>query len=138
MSTFNPEIENPGTQELRKFGLVSGSIVAVLFGLLLPWIFGFQWPRWPWIFAGVLGSWALIHPNSLFLVYKPWLKFGHIAGWINTRIILGILFYLVFLPAGMIMRLLGKDPMFRKLDKSTPSYRITSEPIARDHVERPY
>ena len=138
MSTINPGIENPGPQELRKFGLVSGCIVAVLFGVLLPWIFDFQWPAWPWVLAAVLGLWALAHPGSLIFIYRPWLKFGHIAGWINTRIILGILFYLVFFPAGVIMRLVRNDPMRRKLDKNARSYRIDSAPVSKDHVERPY
>lgn len=138
MQDFNPTIENPGKVELRKFGLVSGAIVATLFGLLLPWLFDYGWPWWPWVLAGILWLWSLVHGESLFVVYRVWLKFGHIAGWINTRIILGIVFYLVFLPAGLLLRLLGKDPMARKLDGSSRSYRISSERTEKDHVERPY
>jgi len=138
MSTLNLQIENPGTQELRKFGLVTGAIVAVLFGLLLPWIFDYPWPLWPWIVSGVFWLWGLLHADSLFTSYRIWLKFGHIAGWINTRIILGIMFYIIFFPAGILMRLLGKDPMSRKLDSSANSYRITSEHMDKDHFERPY
>ncbi len=138
MQEFNPTIENPGKTELRKFGLVSGAIVATLFGLLLPWLFDYAWPRWPWILAAILWLWSLAHGESLFVVYRAWLKFGHIAGWVNTRIILGIVFYLVFLPAGLLMRLLGNDPMARKLDGSIKSYRISSERTEKDHVERPY
>ena len=131
-------IENPGTKELRKFGLVTGAIIAVLFGLLLPWVFDHDWPSWPWILAGIFWIWGLAHPDSLFFIYRPWLKFGHIAGWINTRIILGILFFIVFFPAGILMRLLGKDPMRRKLDNTQDSYRIASPPLDKDHIERPY
>ena len=131
-------IGNPGTTELRKFGLVTGTIVAVLFGGILPWLFVYQWPIWPWIVTGLLWICSLAIPDILFLVYKPWLKFGHIAGWINTRIILGLMFYLVFFPAGIIMRALGNDPMARKLDGSAKSYRIVSAPIEKDHNERPY
>ena len=138
MSTFNFSIENPGRQELRKFGLVTGAIVVVLFGLLLPWVFGFAWPTWPWILAGVLGLWALVHPDSLFVVYKYWMRFGVVAGWINTRIILGIMFYLIFFPTGMIIRLFGKDAMARKWDDKAESYRIISNQPDKDHVERPY
>ena len=131
-------IENPGRAELRKFGLISGAIVAVLFGVILPWLVEYQWPIWPWIVTGILWVWALAMPGTLFLVYKPWLKFGHIAGWVNTRIILGLMFYLIFFPAGIIMRVFGNDPMARKLDSSVKSYRIASEPIEKDHIERPY
>ena len=138
MSILNIQVENPGTAELRKFGLVTGAIVSALFGLLLPWIFDYSWPLWPWIVAGISGLWGLVHPGSLFVIYRYWLKFGHVAGWINTRIILAIMFYLVFFPAGILMRLLGKDPMARKLNSTANSYRITSEPVEKDHIERPY
>ena len=138
MSVLNIQVENPGTAELRKFGLVTGAIVSALFGLLVPWIFDYSWPLWPWIVAGISALWGLVHPDSLFVIYRYWLKFGHVAGWINTRIILAIMFYLVFFPAGILMRLLGKDPMARKLDSTADSYRITSEPVEKDHIERPY
>ena len=138
MSDLNLTVENPGKVELRKFGLVTGAIVACLFGLILPWIFEYAWPLWPWIFAGIAWIWGLVHPDSLYIVYRSWLKFGHVAGWVNTRIILGIMFYVVFFPVGVIMRLFGNDPMRRALDGSAASYRIISEPLEKDHVERPY
>jgi hypothetical protein len=47
------------------------------------------------------------------------------------------MFYLMFLPAGMLMRLLGKDPMARKFT-ADKSYRVPSVEHPRDHFERPY
>ena len=138
MSQFSLTVENPGANELRKFGFVSGIIVVVLFGLLLPWLFDYQWPVWPWAFSAVLWLWALVAPTSLFTVYKYWMKFGHVAGWINTRIILGIMFFLIFFPAGAMMRVFAKDPMRRKLDCDTRSYRIESAALEKHHVEKPY
>lgn len=138
MGRFSITVENPGPTELKKFGFVTGIIVAVLFGLLLPWVFDYQWPVWPWVISGVLWLWALVAPASLFVVYKYWMKFGHVAGWINTRIILGIMFFLVFFPAGIIMRVFASDPMKRKLDADSKSYRIESAPLERQHVEKPY
>ena len=66
------------------------------------------------------------------------MKFGNVMNWINTRIILGILFYGMFLPIGVVMRLFGKDPMHRKLDRELPSYRVTSDNDDKSNVERPY
>lgn len=66
------------------------------------------------------------------------MKFGHIAGWINTRIILGIMFFAIFFPAGLLMRIFAKDPMARKLDDAAQSYRVASEIPEKDHVERLY
>jgi hypothetical protein len=122
----------------RKFGLVSSAIVVVLFGLAIPWLFSLNFPRWPWIFAGVLSSWALLIPSTLQPVYIVWMKFGNIMSWINTRIILGIVFYVLITPFGLIMRLFGKDPMRRKLDNSISSYRVNSKNEARENVEHPY
>ena len=135
---LNTPLKQQTNTELRKFGLVTGAIVVVLFGLLLPWIFSHKLPLWPWIIAGVLWVWALIMPSSLSFVYKGWMAVGHVLGWINTRIILGIMFFILFLPAGIILKLLGKDPMARKLDKSLNSYRVTHKRPDRNHVEKPY
>ena len=131
-------IEKLDKKGYRKFGLTTGLILAILFGLLLPWVFGFNYPKWPWIIAGVLAFLALIIPIALQPVYIGWMKFGNVMNWINTRIILGVLFYGMFLPIGLIMRLFGKDPMHRKLSNDISSYRIIRDEQPKDNVERPY
>ena len=138
MNIMNNQTQQLDKQELREFGLITGAIVAVLFGLLLPWLFDQKLLLWPWIVAGVLWTWALLLPASLLPVYRGWMAIGHVLGWINTRIILGIMFFIVFLPAWLIMRLLGKDPMARKIDKSQTTYRVMHALPKKDHVERPY
>jgi len=52
--------------------------------------------------------------------------------------LLSIVFYLIFLPIGLIMRLFGKDPMKRKFDKSTKTYRVKSKQPSVDHLEKPF
>ena len=131
-------IETLDAAGYRKFGLITGAIVVVLFGLAIPWLFSLNFPRWPWIFAGVLGSWALLLPTTLKPVYIGWMKFGNMMNWINTRIILGIVFYGLILPFGVVMRLFGNDPMKRKLDASVGSYRVPINNYSKDNVEHPY
>lgn len=131
-------IEKLDSKGYRKFGLTTGAIIAVLFGLLIPWLFDFDLPVWPWITAGILGALALAIPSFLQPVYNIWMRFGHVMNWINTRIILGILFYGIFLPTGLVMRILGKDPMQRTLGDSISSYRVQSHNDSKDNVERPY
>jgi len=122
----------------RKFGLVTSAIVIILFGLGTPWLFSLIFPRWPWVGAGVLSTWALLAPATLRPVYLSWMKFGNMINWINTRLILAILFYGMFMPFGLVMRIAGKDPMHRKLDNNKNSYRVDCEPAARENVEHPY
>jgi Saxitoxin biosynthesis operon protein SxtJ len=135
---MKPEITHLDATGYRNFGLVSSAIVIALFGILIPWLFSLNFPLWPWILGGVLGTWALLAPATLKPVYTSWMKFGLIMNWFNTRLILGIMFYGMFLPIGMLMRLMGKDPMHRTLDSKTESYRVESHNDSRDNMERPY
>lgn len=131
-----PTLDKKG---LRKFGITTGAIIVVLFALFFPWVFDMtSMPMWPWIMAGLLWVPALLMPATLNPVYKTWMKIGHGIGWVNTRIILGVLFYVLVLPMGLIMRLFGKDPMARKLDASVSSYRIKSVSEPKDRLEKPY
>jgi hypothetical protein len=132
------KIETLDAAGYRKFGLVTSAIVIVLFGLAIPWVFSLNFPRWPWIFAGVLATWALLLPSTLQPVYIGWMKFGNIMNWINTRLILGIVFYGLIFPTGLVMRIFGKDPMKRKLDDSVASYRVESHSQTKENLEHPY
>jgi hypothetical protein len=124
-------------KELRKFGLVTGAMLILFFDLLIPWIWGIAMPKWPLIAAAILAAMALIFPASLRPVYTVWMRFADALGWVNTRIILSVIFFLIFFPAGMIMRMFN-DPMRRKLDESADSYRIPSNPPKPENMERPY
>ena len=45
-------IETLDAAGYRKFGLITGAIVVVLFGLAIPWLFSLNFPRWPWMKVG--------------------------------------------------------------------------------------
>lgn len=131
-----PTLDNKG---LRKFGFTTGVIIVVLFAAFFPWVFdAATMPIWPWVLAGLLWVPALVMPSVLKPVYTTWMKIGHGIGWVNTRIILGVLFYILVLPMGLFMRLFGKDPMARKRDKSVSSYRIKSISEPKDRLEKPF
>ena len=123
---------------LREFGLLTGAIVAALFGLFFPWLLERSIPLWPWIIAAVLGGWGIIAPDSLRPVYNGWMKFGLLLSKITTPLILGVVFYLVIMPIGLLMRLFRHDPMARKLEKNASSYRVASPEVPKENVERPF
>jgi len=128
----------PEKAELRKFAYVFGGIVSLLFGLVIPLLAHKPFSLWPWYIAAISLIWGTIHPLSLWPIYIAWMKFGAIAGWINTRIILAIVFYLVIFPIGLLKRLTGKDSMARKYEKNISSYRINSEKRKSESMERPF
>ena len=126
--------------ELRKFGLIFGSLVIGAFGLLIPWIrdLDIAITKWPWPLGALFILWGLLHPGSLGPVYCGWMKFGHAIGWFNTRLILGLVFFAVFFPVAIMLKLLRKDPMAMKLDAGAESYRVASKAPPREQLERPY
>ena len=113
-------------------------IIIVLFGVVLPWIFDHNHPVWPWIIATALLVWALISPSTLETLYNLWMKIGHGLGWMNTRLILGALYYAIVFPMGILMRLTRKDPMTRKFEKDIISYRIKLTNNIKTNIERPF
>ncbi len=127
--------------DLRKFGFIMGTMFVLIFGGLFPWIFdktAETWPIWPFITMGIFWALALIIPESLRTVNAVWLKIGNVLGWINSRIILGIMFYLLIFPIGLILKVFGKDAMNRKLDSSSDSYRRISKQRDSKHLEKPF
>jgi hypothetical protein len=128
----------PDRQELRKFGFVFATGLVLIFGLFFPWVLEKPSPYWPWIVAAVFAGSALILPQILKPVFLLWMKIGHVLGWINTRIILGVVFFIIFAPVALLMRLFGNDPMHRRLDETASTYRINSEKLPRERMERPF
>lgn len=125
------------TKQLRSFGLTVGGIFALIG--VWPVVLqdaGSQW--WALIIAAFLILPALIVPTSLSWVYKRWMALGHIMGWINTRIILGFVFYFIVTPMGFVRRLLGKDPMGKQIRPDMNTYRIIRKPRPAAHLKRQY
>ncbi len=94
----------------RSFGLSVGS-VCIAFGLL-------AWWRGHTVVAPVLvGSGTLlvlvglVAPSALRTLNRVWWRFAQTLGWVNARVILTAFFVLVVTPAGVIMRLLGQNPL---------------------------
>lgn len=108
-------------------------------------IAGYKWwrgaPQWVWVtllsLAAALLLSAAIAPSLLRPVYRGWMRIGEALGWINTRILLTLVFFLVVTPIGLVMRLFGRSPMaVRRGD----SYWIDVEPHSYGdrHVEKQF
>ena len=136
MSTAHaiPELDAPG---LKRFGLTTGGIVAVLFGILFPWILARAIPLWPWILAAILIGWGLTAPASLRPVYRGWMALGLLLNKVTTPIVMGAVFFVAITPMGALRRLLGhKLPMDR--DTALKSYRRESKKARPEDLERPF
>jgi hypothetical protein len=130
-----PELDRKG---LRSFGLTTGAVFVVVFGVFFPWILEKNWPLWPWVVAAPLWVLALIHPPALRLIYIGWMHFGLLASRVMTPLILGIVFFLVISPMALVRRRLGRDPLQRALDPNNESYRVQSTTSPREKLEKPF
>lgn len=63
---------------------------------------------------------------------------GEFLGWINTRIIMGAMFYTLFLFVGFLLRIMGKDPMQRKVDREAKTYRVPRQIRPASHMHHQF
>ena len=108
-------------KELRTFGL-SLSVVCLIWVLILWW--RGHTGAIPYLLGAspVLAILALVAPITLWPIHKVWMPLAHALAKALTWLILSMAFYLVFTPFGVIMKLIGRDPLERKLDRNASTY----------------
>ena len=133
--TTIPELDRKG---LRDFGLLMAAVIVALFGLFFPWLFERGWPLWPWALAAAFVLPALLAPGSLRPVYRGWMRFGLFMSRVMTPLVLGIVFFLIFTPVALVLKVIGKDAMRRRLDPAAPTYRVDARGREMGDMERPF
>jgi hypothetical protein len=101
-------------KQLREFGILLGIVFPLVFGWLIPVLKGHHAPMWPFVIGIPSLTLGLIAPRLLQRPYQGWMKLGHLLGWINGHLILGVVFLFVLQPIAYVMRLTGYDPLKRK------------------------
>ena len=99
---------------LRDFGLIIGFGFPIFIGLVLPFITGHNFRLWTFSLGVPAILLGIFKPNLLLYPYKFWMLLGHILGWINSKLILSLIYILVLIPISCIMNLLGHDPLKKK------------------------
>jgi hypothetical protein len=110
----------------RSFGWVFAGVFLVI--AVLPLLHGQSLTWWSIGISAVFALVALVKPSLLSGLNRLWIKLGVLLGKIVSPIALGILFYVVITPIGIIIRLAGKDPLRLKFDPDAKSYWIPREP----------
>ena len=126
-------------RHLRSFGIVMAAALAILAGAL--------WHRGGQTGPLVLGAVALLFvvaglgvPAALRVPFGLWMYLARVLGWLNTRVLLALVFYTLFSAIGVTMRLLHRDPLPRRWDRCRASYwQPRDRPVApRDHYEHQF
>jgi hypothetical protein len=113
--------------------------IPCLFTLLLPWIFERNIQFWPLYISGILMTLYGLYPKAIYPVYHLWMLIAGIIGWINTRLILALVFYLFIFPIGILLRIFGKLQYQPSEPNNEPSYwKVRDIELKKDDLERPF
>jgi hypothetical protein len=129
--------EPKSVRELRSFGLIVGSIFGVI-GLWPLLRHGLPVRTWALTLAVPLVFLALAFPWTLRYPFRGWMFLGHCLGWVNSRILMTLMFYAVFTPTAVFMRLINRDAMNRRFDRSATTYRVVRTPRQPSHLHHPF
>ena len=99
----------------RNFGIVFFVVFFLI--ALYPLTYDGGIRRWSIIISLIFLILGLLNSKILNPLNKLWFKFGIILGKIISPLIMGIIFFLVVTPTGLIMRLLRKDILNLKYNK---------------------
>ena len=123
--------ESISNKQLREFGFLIGFGFPIIIGWIIPAFGGHAfrtWTLWIGLPSFILG---ILKPSMLFYTYKAWIKLGLALGWINSRIILGLVYFIILIPIALIMKIFGYDPL-RKKKSNEISYRKNNKDLEVD------
>jgi NADH:ubiquinone oxidoreductase subunit 6 (subunit J) len=120
--------KNPSRRDLTVFGL----LLLLFTGLVGAGLYfrtgAHEAARIVWIAGAALVALYFAVPPIRRPIYLGWIYVTFPIGFVLSHVILGIVFYLVFTPLGLVMRLFGYDPLRRKFDRAAGSYWVAHDP----------
>jgi hypothetical protein len=125
---------------LRNFGLLMACVLLLVGG----WLWWKSTAAWPWLIAAAAlpAAIGLAAPAVLKPIYKAWMVLALIMGWLMTRVVLTLVYYLVLTPIGFLGRAFGEQFLQLKVKRSgeTDSYwvRRTGPPREKSDYERQF
>ena len=113
----------------RSFGIVF--FVVFLIIATYPLINGDELRLWSLIISIVFLSLGLVNSKILNPLNKLWFKFGIFLGKIISPLVMGIIFFLVVTPIGLLMRLLSKDLLNLRFNNNSSYWIEKTEPKSK-------
>ncbi len=114
---------------------LKAQLVIVTGFLFLSWLFDSDWLTNA---ALLLGLVFLISPKLSNAILWFWDKLAHVLGWINTRILLSLVFYVFLFPIALLFRLFTRDPLSLKWNKTSSTFTIRDHKYVSSDLENPW
>jgi hypothetical protein len=116
---FSAHVEATGGSD-RSFGFVFAAFFALVALAPLRKHLGVRW--WAVALALLFFLSGLFAPAALHSLNRVWIRFAALLAKITNPVITGVLFFVIFAPAALLIRLLGKDLLQRRLDPAAGTY----------------
>lgn len=124
---------------LKGFAITMSWAFPLFFMLIIPWLFNHNIHWWPLVVSGAMMALYLVFPVGIYYPYRVWMAIAGVLGWINTRIILGVAFYLLIFPIGLLMRTLGKLQYKTVRSSEKPSFFIDrTDELTKEKLKDPF
>lgn len=108
-------------KRVRTFGWGLAGVFA-LFGTLKFILGKSEGVPWQYYAAAAAALINTVVPAALTPVYKAAIFIARRLGWFNTRLLLGLIYFLMFTPLALLFRIIGRDALDRKIDRKADSY----------------
>ena len=113
---------NPSRKELRVFALLLIGFGVIVAAVLYQRLESQTPSAVVFLVASTIGFLGLVVPAWLRPVYVVWMGLAFPIGWTVSHLMMLAVFYLVLTPIGIAMRLCGRDPMQRRIDRDAKTY----------------
>jgi len=120
--------KNPSPRELRWFGLIVVAFGGLVSGMLYA---KFRWPVAAWIPLGAAIMVAAVYyavPAVRRPIYLGWMYAFLPVGMVMSFLLLAAIYFLVFTPIGLVMRLVGRERIPRRFDRQATTYWVKRPP----------
>lgn len=120
---------DPSRRQLKQFGFVWMGFV-LLFAAVAWWRFDSPVAaRWIAVAAVVVPVVGWLWPAFMKAVYVGLSYAAFPIGFVVSHVVMALVYYLVVTPIGLVMRVLGHDPMHRRFDPEASTYWIERHPV---------
>jgi hypothetical protein len=120
---------DPSPKELKKFTALWLPGAFALFGAIVWYTSGsLRAPAILWSIGLVLGAAGTLAPLFGRLLFIVWMAVTYPIGWVMSHVLLGVIYFGVMTPVGLIMRAAGRDRLQRKLDPTAKTYWVERPP----------
>ena len=85
---------------------------------------------YPWLLAlaALTAAVTVVRDQWLEPLNRAWMRFGALLHHIVSPVVLGLIYFAVFTPVALVMRLAGRDAMARRFEPARPSYWLPRDP----------